>query len=336
MAEGETEQIKTDFGEDETYLKTIIFKLQVEQKNQKSNMRGDYFYKIEEENTKNSQKLQTLKAILENIQHDFMKDTQEFLKTYQSQIKERKKQYDTLKVRDESLQALLTKQVEKLRQAFEQIRRLKQTMSECQKLLGRNLKDLEEEHSFFFTAFNFLKNRLIIDREKDAKKLEHLTVCFNEADVHLEKIRTKGEQILHLGEVCRKLETQEEKITPFPYTGVNMETKMFSEEPIKDFCVELELFCQRVGQAEATRFAINEEKEFLKTENRILVMKLQRYCQCLTTPQGKINKRAAEVKHITEGAVEYQKYQKHGSDHFIGKKHFNIDDEVDDEEDVDE
>lgn len=336
VAEEESEQTKTDFAETETYLKTIIHTLEIEQKTQKTNMRGDYFYKIEEEHTKNAQKLQKLKAILENIQFDYQKETQEFLKSYHSQIKDRKKQYDTLKVRDEVLQALLTKQVDKLRQECEHIKRLKQNMSDSQKLLGRNLKDLEEEHNFFFTAFNFLKNRLIIDREKDAKKIEHLTVCFNSTNAHLEKIRTKGEQILHMGEVCRKLETQEEKIAPFPTVGVKSEGKGLADESIKECITELELFCQRMGQAEASRYAINEERVFLKTENQILMLKLERYCQCIARPTGEINKTSAQVRHITEGAFEYQKYQKQGSEHFIGKVHFDEEDFYSDEDDYED
>lgn len=33
----------------------------------------------------------------------------------------------------------------------------------------------------------------------------------------------------------------------------------------------------------------------------------------------------AQVKHVTEGFLEYQKYQKHASDQFTGKVHFDED-----------
>lgn len=312
--------------------------LDVAEKTQKSNMRADYFSKIEEEGSKNSQNIQKMRVVLETLQTDFQKNTHQFLETYQAQIKDRKKQYEAFRERDESMQILLLKQVEKLRRAYELIKRFKQNMTDTKKLLGRTLKDLEEEYNFFFNAFNLLKNRLILDRQRDSQKLEHLTICYNTVNESLEKTLSKGEQLLHIGAVCRKLETQEEKITPFPYFGIKTDSRTTSEDPlIKDYISQLDLFFQRVGQAEALRYAINEEKNFLKTENRILMLKIHRYCQCLTCPNEQKNSNTTrQIKHITEGALEYQKYLKQGFDDFKGQVHFDVDYGEDEEYEEDE
>lgn len=315
----------SNFEEEQQYLKTIIYMLKVAEKTHKSNMRAEYFSKLEEEETKTSQIIQKMRVILEIIQTDFQKCTQQFLTDYGNQVRERKKQYETLLLRDKSLQALLLTQIEKLRDAYETIKNLKRSLSESKRFLDRKVKDLEDEHHFFFTAFNFLKNRLIEDRQTDSQKLQTLVKQFNEIKEHLEKMLTKGEQILNIGAVCRKLETQEEKITPFPDFGVKQEVKTDEEKFPKEYLEELQLFFQRVGQAAALRYDINEEREFLKIENRILKMKLHKYCQCLTCPSKQRNS-STEIKYITEGSAEYLKYKKQGFNNFKGQMNYVDDD----------
>lgn len=328
--EEDTKNIQTNFEEEEQYLKTMIYMLEAAEKNQRSVMRADYFYKIEEEFTKNSQTTQKMRITYEDIQHDYQKNTQEFLESYSNRVKERKLQYETLRARDESVEVLLLKQIEQLRLAYESIKRLKQNLSDTRKLLGRKVKDLEEEYNFFFMTFNFLKNRLIIDRQTDEKKLDLLTVCYNTTNSHLENLKAKGERILNIGAVCRKLETQEEKITPFPVTGYKLDQKATGDESTPKNSVQLtELFFQRIGQAEALRYAINEEREFLKTENQILKMKIHRYCQCLSCPNEAKNT-SRQIKHITEGSSEYLKYKKQGFSNFVGIVYY--DDETEGEE----
>ncbi|XP_056633906.1 dynein regulatory complex subunit 2 [Diorhabda sublineata] len=318
---GELTQTLTD---DENYVKTILYILEMARKEQKANIRAEYFSKIEEEETKNVQLIQRLRGILEAVHFGIEKDIDEFLSKYNNAIKERKKGYEKLKQQDDALQELLAFQLDKIRKMHESIKTLRQELADSQKTLGRKLKDLETEFQFFNNAFNILKTRLVKDRELDAKKMEILTVNHNETVQALQKIKEKGEHILHIAAVCRKLETQEEKIRPFPSNYLKEDTTGIDQR-VESMEI-LDLFWQRVGQAEASRYALIEERTFLKTENNILQRKIHEFCQCLQcpVPQTLDNEElnwppyiGHISKNVTEAISEMKKYQVH--DYPFGK-----------------
>lgn len=190
--------------------------LEIFEKEQKQHYRAEYFSKLEEEETKNSQFHQLLRAGLEQEFSNLYINTKNFLDNYRAQTKDRKREHNYLKVRDEAMQKLLKKQLDKLHLGYETVKQLKQKLSELHRHLGRKQKDLESEFDFFFLAFDRLKFQLLVDRELDFQKLNYLTMCYNDSIQNLEKVKSKGEQMLHISAVCRKLETQEEKIMPFP------------------------------------------------------------------------------------------------------------------------
>nr|CAI5850600.1 unnamed protein product [Callosobruchus analis] len=308
------EEINEYANEEENYLKTIVYMLEVAQKKQKQQVRAEYFSKLEEEDTKGSQMISRLRGILEKVHVQLDKDTSDFLQAHNQHVKDKQKLHDELKVRDEAMQKVLQAQLDHIRKSMDRIRALKIRLRESQKQMGRRVADLDNEHAFFQNAFNLLKRKLIIDRAVDFQKLQTLTVNFDATKQALEKLQIRGEHILHVAAVCRKLETQEEKILPFPCAN---NTERVAIDYIPEYIADMEYFWQRVGQADASRYAILEEKEFLKTENEILKIKVHRYCQCLTCPvQEKNVAMQTKVMYITEGALEQKKYVKHDSDQF--------------------
>ncbi|KAG5893054.1 hypothetical protein JTB14_014834 [Gonioctena quinquepunctata] len=316
--EEEIENEKDNCNENETYVKTILYILEVARKSQNQNVRAEYFSKLEEEETKNSQVTQRIKDMLDGKQYIIQTEIQEFLDNYHNQVRDRKKQHDLLKTHDEVLQKLLFNQLEKIRHAQEDIKRLRQKLGDSQKILGTKLRDLESEQQFFNAAFSTLKKKLVEDRKVDEIKINTLTVNYHDTLKVLEKLKEKGEQILHVSAVCRKLETLEEKILPFPIVIMKDIIKATIEN-VSGYEPSLQFFWQRVGQADASRYAVNEEREFLKTENEILKMKLHRYCQCLKCPALK-NSVVVRSKNITEGVLEMKKYELQDNDQFGSSK----------------
>lgn len=292
----------------------MIYKLEMAWKEQKQNVRAEYFSKLEEEGTKYGQLVQRLKAILENNLLDMCKYTQQFLSQYEEKTRARKREHYKLKKQDDSVQELLLIQLEKLRRMSEHLRRLKSKYEDSRKLLGRKLKDIKYEHDYFTFAFNCLKTKLEVDRATDFDQLRTLTVSYNSAVKYLEKLKEKGEHILQAAAVCRKLETQEEKIMPYPIPENSI--KVFIDDQ-PEYLECMDLFWQRFAQVEASRYSISEEREFLKTENEILKMKLHKYCMCVSCP-ARENKIAAKFDvnkikkgaYITEGVEELRKYRK--------------------------
>lgn len=52
---------------------------------------------------------------------------------------------------------------------------------------------------------------------KDQDQLKILTIEYNKTIKHLERLVIKGQRLLTLMQICRKYETQEEKVVPFVY-----------------------------------------------------------------------------------------------------------------------
>ncbi|KAJ8944689.1 hypothetical protein NQ318_015897 [Aromia moschata] len=332
--EEEVKEIILQTEEDENYIKTMSHILDVERKVQKQNVRAEYFSKLEEEQRKYAYIIKLKKGLLEKTFQDIMKDTVQFLHHYERQTKTRSKEHDELKGQDDAMQELLVGQLEKIRQGCEYIKILRVKLNDSQKLLSRKLKDIQDEHDLFAYAFSALKQRLELDRKTDLQQLITLTVNYNDTMENLDKLKAKVESILQLSAVCRKLETQKEKVKPFPMTGCDpksVDDRVSRSSIIPSGEVEeeqflscMELFWQRVAQADSSRYAINEEREFLKTQNELLKYKLYQYCQCISCPMTEKNVLARGVKHVTEGALEQQKYEKQKVPQF-GRSRLHLD-----------
>ncbi|XP_030752108.1 dynein regulatory complex subunit 2-like [Sitophilus oryzae] len=305
------EEMKLSTTEEENYLKTMIHILNAEMKEVKRTRRAEYFSKLEEEDSKQNQIVHRVRGILEQQHLQVWLETVTFLEEYKERIKERKKEHNSLKIQDDQLQDVIKKQLDSIRRAFNTIRSLKVKQAEQEKFLGRKLGDLQSEFDFFTLAFNTLKNKLAKDRKLDFQKLNCLTLNYHDVISYFEDLETEGKHLLHVGAVCRKLETLSEKILAFP---VNFLTEMskVSAENVEEYISSLDLFWQRVGQADTLRYAVNEEREFLITENEILKRRLHKYCQCLQCPDYQPFKTMQSEKsmYVTEGTLELKKYAK--------------------------
>ncbi|XP_050307873.1 dynein regulatory complex subunit 2-like [Anthonomus grandis grandis] len=309
--------------EEENYIKTILHILQIEMKTVKRTRHAEYFSKLEEQDSKQHQLIQTMKGILEQVHLQLWTDTVDFLENFKHKIKERKKMHNELKTEDDRLQKLIKKQLEHIRKSYNIIRSLKVKKAELEKFLGRKFADLQSEFDFFTMAFDLLKAKLDQDRKVDFEKLNCLTTSYNDIITYLEELEVKGRHILHVCGICRKLETLEEKILPFP---VNFLTEMskVSLNDVDGYIEVLDLFWQRVGKADASRYAVNEEREFLITENDILKQRLYQYCQCLKCDNYEPFKVTPGLcRTITEGTYELKKYGKHG----MANKFYDEDDD---------
>ncbi|ENN76352.1 hypothetical protein YQE_07129, partial [Dendroctonus ponderosae] len=306
------DQLEAGSSEEENYLKTVLYILQLEMKEVKRTRHAEYFSKLEEQDSKQHQLVQRMKGILEQLHLQVWTDTVQFLQRHQNSIKERKKIHLEMKSEDDKLQLLIRNQLEHIRSSHNTIRSLKVKEAELEKFLGRHVADLQSEFDFFTFAFNSLKTKLTKDRRLDFQKLNCLTIHYNEVIAYMESLEAKGKHILHVGSVCRKLETVKEKILPFPANFVNEMSKPSVSE-VSEYMEALELFWQRVGRADAARYGVNEEREFLITENEILKRRLHQYCQCLKCPDFQpFQTTSRPCRTITEGVLELKKYNKHG------------------------
>ncbi|KAM6215371.1 dynein regulatory complex subunit 2 [Rhynchocyon petersi] len=168
---------------------------------------------------KNLEEKHFLRLQLESIVEDLWRRFQEALKNYTDATEDRKIAFETLKVKDEKSSKEIEAQMKKIQKLQDAIGVLKGKImlhsreSEEQNQYIRNDKEL------VLVQLRKLKAQRTQAREVSQENLVKLTVESNATLKALRKIVDKGEKILKLAEICRKYETEEEKVLPF-YSSV--------------------------------------------------------------------------------------------------------------------
>lgn len=103
-------------------------------------------------------------------------------------------------------------------------------------MYNKNCLEYEEKHSglkqnkeTLLNHFRSLKQEMNKKRETDRQMLTKLTLESNKGLKRCNMVESKASHILKLGEMCRKLETEEEKVLPF---GVVPPTPRTEEEDV--------------------------------------------------------------------------------------------------------
>lgn len=308
----EFQDIKSMYGENFDYLKTMLFKIEMERKEHNRLKKGEYFSRLDEVEVKNQLVLQKLRATLEKNYQNMFEDAKKFIKDYNKRIRERKKEHNMLKNQDDQMQELIGQQFRHIKRCNERVRQLRTAYIDMKQSEGGHLADLQAERNFFSTSFLTLKAKLENDKKDDFDKLAMLGGNASEAFDYLEALNKKGEMILTLAAVCRKLETQKEKILTFPSCthGLPESNIDLDDEVIEGVVPEMELFWQRLGQAFGVHYTLEREKTCLIEENELLAETHNAYCENLLFPPIKPFKDLVAIPK-TEATLEFAKYEKY-------------------------
>lgn len=164
---------------------------------------------------KNLEEKHFLRLRLENVVEDLWRRFQEALKHYTEATEDRKVAFETLRAKDEKSSKEIEAQMKKIQKLRDSIFMLKgKTLvqsreSEEQNHLIRNDKQV------ILAQLHKLKAQKTQARARAKENLVKLTLESNAALQALRKTVDKGEKILKLAEICRKFETEEEKVLPF-------------------------------------------------------------------------------------------------------------------------
>ncbi|KAB0802918.1 hypothetical protein PPYR_05104 [Photinus pyralis] len=305
----EVEEIERNAAEADEYFKTMLFGLEAAKKEQELRVRGEYLSKIDEESTKYKNIIRELRAVLEKNYADLWVAIKLFLYDFEQQTMERRKSYNILASQDELLQKVCLNQNLKLIRMQDALKNLKRQYSQAQKSQKQKLTDLLNEQQYFSDAFTTLKGRMNNDKRIDSTNLTLLTEESSIIWMHLKKILEKGRKAQQLAGFCRKLETLREKTLPFPKYDTDDDEVQIEEHPAT---ASLELFWKRVAQADAIRHGINEEREYLKRENRMLQIQIHNYCMCVDCPglESENHKQTSGKPTVTEGDLMRKQYDK--------------------------
>lgn len=174
-----------------------------------------------------------------------------------------------------------------------------------------------------------LKDDLLKGCAKDEQQLACLVRVTDDTIEWLEAAKKKGEKILRLAGLCRRYETQREKVLPFggmiPHPPTEVEVnprKGNTEDPLVINAIVstsgLNRLWQRIAKAELSRRALVRERLLLEEENNVIMNNLEKYeetqsnlaatTECICS--GKAVKKYSIAKPVAVEGVEALRYYK--------------------------
>lgn len=236
-------------------------------------------------------------GLLDELWDEFQKETQK----YKDSTEDRKMRFEALKKKDEGSSRLIAKQMKRLKKLQDNISELKSKMATNSREHEAKMKQIKEDREMILTHFHELKEEMTKSRDDERAKLTTLTMQSNEALQTLEKKKEKCERIMKLAEMCRKLETEEEKVLPFYATSLTPEEETQvaaqADEPCSEEIAEiihqykpLDTFWKRYNKALIDKLALDQEKEAYVQENNKLKLLLKQYLEGISVSQEVLDK----------------------------------------------
>lgn len=269
-------------------LTDIIFAMEQNFQERETEAKTEFQSMRDEIKNRNLEEKHALKVQLEMAVEDYWGQFQAALRNYQETTKEREKAFRELKDKDEKSAREIEMQMRKLQRITDQIGILKGKMAANSKENESRNKDLREEREAMSSHFHELKGQMNKLREGERERLTKLTLDSNAAIKELKRKTDKGERILRLAEMCRKLETEEEKVLPFYASSLTQEEEedvaaAVAEPPGEKLAnvmyqyKSLENFWKRYNKVLLDKLALDKEKDTLARENQQLRTLLKQY-----------------------------------------------------------
>jgi len=266
----------------------IIFAMEQEFEEAESEAKQEFHSLRDEIKNKNLEDKHALRIQLEGQVEDLWKQFQAALKNYNESTEEKKIAFETLKVKDEKSAHEIEMQMRKLQRIQDKITQLKSKMVSNSKEFEERNRIIKEEREAIAVHYHTLKNEMNKFRDQERSRLTKLTLQSNASIKELQRKKEKGEHILRLAEMCRKLETEEEKVLPFYSTSLDnideLEVKQAMEEPPSEPLASLfheysalENFWKRYNKVLLDKLSLDNENRTLLHENQQLRSVLKQY-----------------------------------------------------------
>ncbi|OCT95624.1 hypothetical protein XELAEV_18013312mg [Xenopus laevis] len=179
-------------------------------------------------------------------------------------------------------------QMKKLQKIQDSITTLKNLIATHTRESGEQNRRLREDKEVVHKQFQKLNSQMNQARAAEHSRLATLTMQSNATLKELQRIIEKGDSILRLAEMCRKLEPEEEKVLPFYPSSLSNEEKEEAErasieKPTEELALlmqdysALDQFWKRYNKVLLERWALDREKVVLTHDNQKLRYLLKQY-----------------------------------------------------------
>ncbi|XP_007528608.1 dynein regulatory complex subunit 2 [Erinaceus europaeus] len=237
---------------------------------------------------KNLEEKHFLRLQLENIVEDLWKRFQDALKNYTEATEDRKIAFETLKMKDE-------KSSKEIEAQMKRIQKLQESIMIVRGKILVQIRESDDQNQYIrndkeaiLVQLRKLKVQRTRTRGVAQKNLVRLTLESNTTLKTLREIVEKGEKILKLAEICRKFETEEEKVLPFYSSVLTPEEQKEVEGNIQEELTEemakligdysgMENFWKRYNKVKLEQLSLQHRRTQLLEINRKLREMLKQY-----------------------------------------------------------
>ncbi|KAM4612703.1 dynein regulatory complex subunit 2 [Polymixia lowei] len=270
------------------YLEDVTFAMEQHYSEVDCEAWQDYQSTRDDIKNRNIEEKHALRIQLESRVEGLWRQVQEALQSYNEATEYRRIAFESLRTRDQCSAQEIDTQMKRLQKLQDCLSTLRSRLSSSQRegeVAARGLRATKEDVTM---QARQLKAQLSQARAAERSQLANLTVHSNAASKKLQGIITKGEKILRMAEMCRKIETEHEKVLPFYTSSLTMEEqsqeKLNALEPPSEELAkamldysDLERFWQRYSKVLLERLCLEKEKDVLTRENQQLQVLLRQY-----------------------------------------------------------
>ncbi|XP_071440433.1 dynein regulatory complex subunit 2-like [Hetaerina americana] len=220
------EQLMNSFEYEEERWRVVLRLKVQEEREMEADAAGEFFLKFEDMMDRLQTQHDKIEGYFESALIKMWQSMQKYFHEYQQKITERRKTYDKLLQLDIENSSCIKNQANRIQLMTRQVQSLKEKLNLCEKKYEKEIGDLKAEREEYVILYKKLRNRLSQVKSGDSSMQKDLAFCCHEAENKLGKAKDKAGKILTLAQMCRALETEEEKIL-LPKTFQNDETSHF-------------------------------------------------------------------------------------------------------------
>ncbi|BHF66182.1 Dynein regulatory complex subunit 2 [Sparganum proliferum] len=255
--------------------------------------RNEYGSTRDEMKNKSLEDKHGLRIVLEKKVNVLWAEYTQCQANYNRATEERRSLFETLKARDEQSVVEIERQMIRLREINAKIAAAKAKRNRILEEFEEKNTLLREEREKLGIHFMGLKAQINQLHEKQHVKLTKMAIIASDVRKKMDELNKRAEQIIQIGEDCRKLETEEEKVLPFYASCLSQEEEEKLANEIQDSedqnvkvllkqYAPLELFWRRFNKVQLDRLALLKERDVLTNQNDNLKHLLTQYLDGLS------------------------------------------------------
>ncbi|CAL7942793.1 unnamed protein product [Xylocopa violacea] len=164
------------------------------------------------EDGKNETRLITaqLQKKLENLWNDL----RNVLSEYRKNAEHRGKGYEAIRKKDQIDRQTINRQYLRISTLLEEIAKFRENINSSKNEFAIQLQQIMQNANYFYNVYRETYRRFVFDDKINKGKAVTMSVEYNRTVKHLNELTIKAERILAYMQMCRKYETQDEKILP--------------------------------------------------------------------------------------------------------------------------